>query len=363
MTPGISYDPSPSPPYTGVYPTAKFLGAPPISREFREWVLVCDNTRICVARYAFTKDSFAVPGLLSLIRQPGPEGRLRLTLMARDEEKAPSPGDLMLDGRLLGAFPWKFVEQKGQNGKAILEGEPARQFVQAIKDAQVLSLAGKAAEPIVPLDGMKAALLAMDEAQGRVDTKTALVRVGSRPVSDAPAAPSIPVVYARPARVPLQNPAAFAASVHAAMKDVLDTHECDLDLKRYDRAFALNDTTAFVVLGCSIGAYNKSVLGFLAPRNAPKRARLLLLPAEPGLKRGNVTVAQTGLLDWGDWDPKTATLLETAKGRGLADCGSRSSWTFDGKAFQLTRYDNLDRCSGGPEGDWPTLYRTRVVVK
>jgi hypothetical protein len=369
--PAITYD-FPPPRYAGAVPVARLLGAPPIYREFREWILICDNTKACVARYAFTEERFAIPGYFSLDRQAGPQGRLRLTLMARDQSKAPDPGRLLLDGRPVGAFPWKIIEKKGRNGEAVLEGEPARKFVQTIKEGQVLALAGKADEPVVPLDGMKAALLAMDEAQGRLDTETALVGVGPKPSSAVSAAPPLPVVYAKPAKDVLSNPRAFAAAVHRANERLLEQHQCDLDRASEDRAFALDANQALVFLGCEAGTYNTSNIALLAPRNAPKKAKLLLLPLQPGESPADVSVVSAGSYfwnhynpdkTWNGWDAQSATFSQRENGRGLGDCGSHSGWTFDGEAFQLTRYDKLSRCSGGPEDDWPTLYRTRVVVK
>lgn len=59
-----------------------------------------------------------------------------------------------------------------------------------------------------------------------------------------------------------------------------------------------------------------------------------------------------------DYDPSTATLFHSAKGRGLADCGEAATWRFDGREFRLTSYAYLGRCSGPEPGNWPTSFRS-----
>jgi hypothetical protein len=64
-----------------------------------------------------------------------------------------------------------------------------------------------------------------------------------------------------------------------------------------------------------------------------------------------------------EWDAEHATVFEAAKGRGLADCGSSTSWVFDGTDFRLAEASRMNRCAGGPPGDWPTVYRSKVEVR
>ncbi|NYE22708.1 DUF1176 domain-containing protein [Pigmentiphaga litoralis] len=59
------------------------------------------------------------------------------------------------------------------------------------------------------------------------------------------------------------------------------------------------------------------------------------------------------------YNPRTATLASVSKGRGLADCGIRAEWRFDGQEFMPSAYRQQIRCGGGAPGDWPTLWRTR----
>lgn len=176
------------------------------------------------------------------------------------------------------------------------------------------------------------------------------------------------MVHAAPNKAGLPNPKRFTEAVRAAKQDELQKRGCDLDLAADDQAFAPDTGQVIVFLACNIGAYNLQGVMFIAPRTAPNQARLLILPAEPGKPSGERS-RDAGVYFWNryapdtGWKPETATFLTRSKGRGRGDCGERNAWTFDGKAFQLTHYAKLDRCGGGPDGDWPTVYRARVVAK
>jgi hypothetical protein len=339
---------------------AKLLGAPPLYREFGDWVLVCDNVRTCIARYANARDN-SNDGYLSVSRDAGPAGAIRVTLSEA------AGGRLELDGRRTGRYGWTMVRGKGGSKRAVLESSAALKFVRQIKDGQELSY--NAGGSLVSLSGLRAALSAMDEAQGRSGSETALVDIGVKPASAAPAAQPLPVVRAAPSRAVLAKPRAIAQAVRAAKQDELTRRDCDLDEADHDQAFAPDAGHVVVFLACDVGAYNLEGVLFIAPAGAPEKARLLVLPLEPGKAPADIPAKNVAVYDWNGnapdmgWDAGTATFRTRVKARGRGDCGARSAWTFDGKDFQLSRYDKLESCGGGPDGDWPTLYRTHVVVK
>ncbi len=336
---------------------APVQGAVPEYREIKDWVLTCDNTHACIAKYLAADDGPGGGGYLSLARTPGPDGGLTVTVETVEGDTAPDPSDLRLDGRPLSGLAWK-IDAKAQT--ATLSGNAALRFVRAIRDGGKLTYSDDKDAPFVSLTGMTAALLAMDENQGRLGGETALIRTGPKPASAVPAARPVPLVHAAPARGPLAGAAAFAAQVRRARADILNKHDCDAGQASQDEAGPLDAADAVVVLGCQEAAYQGSVLIFIAPRNAPAKARQLILPLEPPLSARDTST--DGEYTEGEWDPKTATFTQSAKGRGLADCGESTVWTFDGQAFVLSTYNAQPRC-GGPPGDWPTLYRTRTIVR
>lgn len=336
---------------------APVQGSAPEYREIKDWVLACDNTHACVAKYLAASDGGDGGGYLSVERAAGPNGGLTVTIETVEGDTAPDPTTLRLDGRSLPGFTWK-IDAKAQ--AATLAGDAALRFIRAIRDGGAISFSRTKDAPLVSLTGMKAALLAMDENQGRLGGETALIRLGPKPASAVPVAAPPPVVHAAPARGPLPGAAAFAAQVRRARADILGQHDCDAGQASQDEAGPLDAANALVVLGCQEAAYQGSVLIFIAPRNAPAKARQLILPLEPPLSASDTST--DGEYTEGEWDPKTATFSQSAKGRGIADCGESTVWTYDGKAFVLSTYNAQPRC-GGPPGDWPTLYRTRTVVR
>jgi hypothetical protein len=128
-----------------------------------------------------------------------------------------------------------------------------------------------------------------------------------------------------------------------------------------DTAAGLGAGEAIVVLGCRMAAYQASAMVFRAPRSAPERARLVVMPRQPTLPAADFPPEVIGeYVSEDGWDASTMSFTEGAKGRGLGDCGEASTWTFDGREFQLAAFSRQERC-GGPPGDWPTLYRTGIV--
>ncbi len=335
------------------------LGAPPVYREIKDWVLACDNTRVCFAKYDAADEGAASGGYLSITRYPGPGGALVVSLEADEDGAAPDPRSLKLDGRSLGANAvW---DAKAQT--ATPNGDAALGFLRAIADGKVLSYSNGQGTPNVSLSGMKAVLLAMDEDQGRLDGQTALARPGAKPASAVLAALPVPVVYAKPAAPPLAGGPALAARVRRAQAAVLARHDCDPDLARSDEADPLSDHEALVILGCVSGAYQTSVMIFRAPRAAPEKSSLIVLPLQPTLTAADSPPEDRGeYVAEGGWDRKSATFTESAKGRGLADCGQSTAWVFDGAQFHVASFSRLDRCGGGPPGDWSTVYRTTTSL-
>jgi hypothetical protein len=340
-------------------PAPALLGAPPVYLEVKDWVLACDNTRACFAKYDVADDAHAGRGYLSLTRDAGPAGGLVVSLEATEDSAVPDPHTLTLDGQLLPAnAAWK-VDVTPQT--ATLEGAPALAFVHAVAGGKVLAYSDGQTRTTVSLSGMTAALLAMDQAQGRLDGVTALARPGPKPASAVPAALSVPTLHAVPAARPLTGAGAFAAQVRTTETSLLRQHDCDADMAHDDQAAALNDQDAIVILGCRQGAYQATVMTFRAPRAAPQKAAQLILPLQPTMKASEIPQDDRGEYVAEDgWDPKTATFIESAKGRGMADCGQSTEWVFDGVQFRVDSFSRLDRCCGGPPGDWPTLYRTTI---
>ena len=337
--------------------------AVPAYREFKDWIAACDNVRRCEARLAPAAGD-TLPMRLLVAREAGPAGAVDLELAG---EKPLTPdavklGGVALTGADRPAWPGSAWTTDGE-GSYRLQGEPALKLVRRLEQSRQLAVQQPDGPLQLSLDGLAAALLFIDDVQGRVGTVTALHQPGTGPASQVPTAPALPVVQAAAAPPPLADAQAFAATVRAR-NAALVARKCDAlrspaDGAVSDGAMPLTGADALVLLQCWSGAYQSAALVLRVPRSAPQQARAVLLPDVPGgLPAGKDD--DPGVVTEAFYDPATATLSSFAKGRGIGDCGIARSWVFDGTAFQPASRDEQRRCAGSP-GDWPALYRTRTV--
>ncbi len=347
--------------------------AEPVYREVKQWVLGCDNTRRCEAR--FVASEFSPPpalrrreaGRISVIREAGPTGAvtIRLSTEGRYDEDAKQktltrfdPALMLLDGQPL-APRLAPSRRTGLLSEQVMTGDAALRFLSVAQGASLLTYSSRPDSPIISLDGLSEILLAMDQAQGRTNNISALIHGGGAgPASLTPPVLPTPLVHAAPATAPLANAAAIAAQVRRARRSVLQQHECNLDLAQ-DDAQRLNAREAVVVLSCNGGAYQGYGLAFRVTIANPAGATLLRLPYPRFLSTAS-SGDVAGEYGAGKYDPTSATFSQTSYGRGIGDCGMTAAWVFDGKDFHLASLTYQDRCGGVP-GDWLTLYQTRVL--
>lgn len=328
------------------------LPAVPVYREFKDWIVGCDNQRTCVAKSAVPDESDAAT--LKFRRTAGAAGTLTASIAADD---AINTSVFRLDGKPLAAnLHWI---GDADIGGYRLGSEESLTLARSLAAGSSLQTSRDNSQPPVSLRGLSATLLFIDDVQGRVGNQTALLSVGGGAASALPAAPALPVLQAAPRPAPLPDAQAFAHAVRVSHAALLKQH-CDPDLSDFsdDSAEPLTGTDALVLLTCWGGAYQSSLLVLRAPRNAPAQAKLAALPLPPGAPKPDPD-DDPAVLSEADYSPADATLSTSAKGRGLADCGLSAQWVFDGRGFEPSSYDYQDRCSGAP-GDWLPLYRTQV---
>ncbi|HTU13008.1 MAG TPA: DUF1176 domain-containing protein [Allosphingosinicella sp.] len=324
------------------------LGAPPLERRFGDWLLVCDNVRVCRAQVT------GQGGSLMVRRDPGAAGLVRIVLDGQEPSDGPSLPDIGSIRVVGGLAPggWR-LDREAESAK--LEGPPALTFLWAIAPARTLSYRAGGETRTVSLAGLTAALLAMDEAQGRAGTVTASVRPGARAATAVPAAQPVPVLWVpRPSAAPV--PRGFAASVRRAHGAALRRADCETNelALANDSAVPLSRTEVLVFLGCRL--YNTSFGSLLlrASRADPRRASVVVLPPRPGEDGGTGSGDYTEL----EWDARTATL--SSGGHSCAgSCGQRTLWAFDGQAFRLAAHRTYQ--AGGAEQ--LDHYRTNVRIR
>lgn len=333
--------------------TAMAAPAVPVYREFKDWIVGCDNVRACTAKSAPEKEGEAT-ATLEIWRESGGTGELQATLWLTADF---DPAQMRLDGKALALkAAWAGKADGESHG---LKQDDALRFVRAIANGRVLQLTADAKGPSVPLDGLAAALLFVDDVQGRVGNSTALGKPGGGGAGAVPNGPTAPVVRAAPTPPPLADAAALAKAVRAAQQPLLK-QRCDPQLKDFDgdEADPLTADEALVLLSCWRGAYQQGQLVLRVPRNAPARAVPVSLPRPPGAPAPE-RAEDAAVVSEGDYAADTAILSSASKGRGIGDCGYAAQWAFDGKGFVPASYDYQRRCAGAP-GDWLPLYRARV---
>lgn len=333
------------------------LSAPlPVYREIKDWVVACDNTAACEAAGA-AEDQDTVR--FRLRHGAGPEGALSL----RIESAGPLALDEMrLDGQrlMLDERHWHSAQEDGGSGLINTDGDSVRAFLDAVRNGHRLTFGGDEPAPWGSLSGLSAALLLIDETQGRLGTTTALLRRGPQPASRVPTAHAPPLLRAAapmPEALSEADQRRLIAAVRQAQAGPMAAQGCFVEAEgAYDQAIALTDTEALVFIECWRGAYQSSSLLFRTLAAAPARAQPLVLPLPDSMEGGQNVDAFTSA----GYVPERGLLSHFAKGRGLADCGESAAWIFDGKDFQLASYTRLGVCRGGNPGEWPVLWRSRT---
>lgn len=321
----------------------------PLQKVFRNWQVTCNNLNDCDIR---NLDE----GLrIILERKAGANGSVELKFQEFDNDP---PEGIWLDGEQWPTdITFSKVSDDDFNVASSFRLATVQQWIQASKNALELSLSLQG--HVASLSGLNAALLLVDERQGRLNNQTALLRVGNNEPAMVPPRPMLPVLDARvPQVVALDNAPALidgAIKTHVAL---LEKESCEPNADNHDRneAQPLNDKQALVLINCGLGAYQSSSMLFISDRTDPTRSTPLTLPLPLPGENG-----QPEMLSWfteAEYDPKTATLFFSGRGRGIADCGHSGSWKYDGKTFHLASYNSQPSCNGGEPGDWPSVWVT-----
>jgi hypothetical protein len=326
-----------------------------LSFSHDDWEIACDNTRTCrVAGYQAGDDLPAVSVLLT--RQAGPRTPLTGEMMiGEDESLLPAAGQqatlklaMRLNGRPLGDVVIKRDSMTGP-----LSASQVSALLAALpRKAEIEWSAGKARWALSD-QGAAAVLLKMDEFQGRVGTPSALVRRGS--LDDRAVLPALPapvVVAAALSKKPLsiaQRALATSKALRDALRATVSTdgeeNYCPdlLEDETADPALQvsrLGDASLLVSARCWRAAYNEGS-GFWVVADAP--------PFRPVL----VTTSAS--------DHAEGTLSAAQKGRGIGDCWSSESWTWDGLRFVHTASSTTGMCrqlAAGGSWSLPTLTTT-----
>ncbi len=327
-------------------------------KTFRDWIAGCDNLRSCTA-LSLPDETAETVGYLRLERPAGPDGAISLSLKLTGEKlKAPLAIGLKLDGAPFpsGGKPLAATVEDAETARIVFSEADAAALIAAARKATKLSasLAGKSYA--ISLAGSVAAMLWIDEQQGRLNTSRALVRKGPAAASTVPSPPALPVITARATGPALAEGAAktLAAALRKHLK-TSDPDACEQDEEgaRYnpDRVWPLDGGRRLIGLYCGAGAYNILTGYWLVTGDAVAGARKVAFA-------GN----DNNVLTNSDFTPKDGQLGYFAKGRGIGDCGGSGTYAWTGSDFALTTLSTMGECRQIPSDDWLVLFRSDVKV-
>jgi hypothetical protein len=350
-------------PATAPDPAATAAAAMPSeTRTFRDWRAVCDNGNQCMAYSGSDATSWIRITRSAGASTDGPCVGFGLGFTGQDD--TPNPVTLSADGRPL-------LRMQGTDGLYCadgLAGSPATALI-AAADAQALTMEGGGQKGAVPASGLKAALLWIDERQGRLDTATALIRRGDRPDAMVPSAPALPRVIPAPpvsqagfegAANPMEGEAR-APAVPAEIEALKTVKACRAENNEYLNkavlAARLDASTVLWGVPCGSGAYNATYVFYLA-RPDGSGVRPAVLPEHTPRTEGDIGGEGPWLVN-PIYDPRRQTLTVFPRGRGLGDCGTITTWTWTAQGFALSEERSMGDCWGMNSDLWPTLWRSR----
>lgn len=315
-----------------------------------DWEVACDNTGTCrAAGYQADEDQRAVSVLLT--RKAGPnqhvDGQLMLGEYGDDDMAAMAklPDPIVLQMRINGQPRGSVSVRHATLIGSLSSAQVAGLIASLSQDSQIEFVAGGDSWHLSG-QGAAAVLLKMDDVQGRIGTRGALVRKGPRGEQHVMRARPVPVVHAAKVLDKAEQAWTLPHDQVAALQKLLaaTTTQDDCESLFSARPDDLSLQMArlaphkrLISILCWRAAYNGGN-GFWVINDKP--------PFDPVL----VTVQGT--------DYSNGSLGFSQKGRGLGDCWSTAGWTWDGRGFVQTAASSTGMCkllAAGGAWELPTL--------
>lgn len=317
---------------------------PGVSFLHHDWQVVCDNTRTCRAAGYQSDEGGPLPVSVLLTRKAGPRqpvtAQLQIGNYDNDELLKQLPATLKLtmkiNGRSLGNV---IVSQNDLI--ADLSPKQVDALVAALGKNSVIEWSTGDTVWTLSSKGATAALLKIDEFQGRIGTVGAMLRKGAK--SEEAVLPALPVPVVNAAPIPKQTAGdekfarthqkALLAALRASIKD----EGCDrlAEVGKEDNELSVTRLSATKLLAsalCWRAAYNEGY-GYWVINDTAPYAPMLVTTSGSEFGESSISSAQ--------------------KGRGLGDCWSTEAWTWDGKQFVQTQSSSSGMCKLiAPGGAW-----------
>jgi hypothetical protein len=295
--------------------------APEETRTFGDWIAGCDNLGACTAVSLADGDREQDPAQL-VIRWDGARG-------AQPRLDLPPPAEadgwyLSVDGKQVA------------RGAASWSGLPARRLIGQMSRGQRLELKSPMGLEVQnsSLSGLTAALLFIEDRQGRVGTSESIIRPGPRPPGPLRTASA---VLRTPPRSSLPPPAINAAPLFA--NDGCEQESLKSDVPQIVRLDA-KSTLVLVRWRCGHGAYNFNFNAMIADNAGRLRPAQLDFPGGMSGERDSNDLTNAG------WDAGRRRLTAHPLGRGIGDCGVHNEYVWDGARFRLALRTVMPECRG-----------------
>ncbi len=317
----------------------------------KDWALSCDNVGTCYAEGYHQAENYqddaepsepSAPISMLITRSAGAHSKvdIQVQYIPNWDQENYIYGDT---GRFqIGEV--KFENFDNKSGEWHLSDAQVRLVLpELLKQPHALITDGKTNWKL-SLKGAKAVLLKMDEQQGRLSTPTALVQKGSNSEKQVLKPLPLPIIYAAATVKTKLTDERIKELIFNELSLSKDSgYNCnnpgDFDVSNL-MIYRLTKNKVLLSYSCAAGAYNSTGLMWIANDRPPYQPQLLEAEGE----------YENGLI-FGAW-----------KGRGLGDCWSTKTWTFDGNGFVLTESGN-DLCRGFPGGAWGIKQFVSKVVK
>ena len=315
-------------------------------RAFGKWQVACDNVGHCAAFGISGEDVGEPRGGLRITRDAGYEGKITVRM---DGVDAAEEETVYIDGKP------HMNESRQSGGRGASENDPSLALIARMLDGRAFALK----EPSQPQDqialaGLKAALLYIDDKQGRVGARNAFVARGDKMVARK-AAP-YPVVRAartvdRAGKAPDMSDAA-GKKVMAHYRRHADRKICDIGMEPGEAGdkpgewYGLGRTLMLAEVYCWRAAYQAGSVFYLYDL---KTGMVRDAPFEQlDTKTGQLSVGPIETVTTADF--ANGALSSLHKGRGVGGCGERKGWQWDGAVFRLTDHGLKLHCGFSDAG-------------
>lgn len=313
-------------------------------RYFQDWLSACRSDGYCSALAYDNTESTAGVDADYILRVGRQSDGLYWEISFTTVLTMPGPNetfDVTVDATLFIFAPPYDAGAYGSISDFFFLNQPAQALFDAMGPGEKLRVSfrdesGQSQTAAFSLNGLTAALLWIDEQQGRL---------GSERVADAAPIGLTPVSNDYPANVPPELLRLHAESLDCEPFEVLPHANAIIT--------AETENGHLYFLPCTAGAYNflytvwRESNGYFSP----------LLFAEYSDPLG---WSGTSLLVNPEFDAQTGVLTSFYKGRGIGDCGSFGRWQWTGYNFRMLEYAYKDDCDaeGGIES-FPIIFSAK----